>query len=154
MRCFTVLAAVAIFLFAGAQAKAELSVCNDFRARIHVAFAYANQRDVPASGWWSVEPNACQTIDFKFEGATLYYTADSDKYNDGRATSHDHWGNKIKLYVRDTKFDFDDAQTRHRDTTGEMFSSYVIPEQFVGKFTKIEFHFVSGKTNITITGPK
>ena len=154
MRCLAVFATVAIFLFAGTAAKAELSVCNDFRARIHVAFAYPNQRDVPASGWWSVEPNACQTIDFKFEGATLYYTADSDSYRDSSKTSRDHWGNKIKLFVRDTKFDFDDAQTRRHGTTGEMFSSYVIPQQYIGRFTKLEFHFVSGKTNITITGPK
>jgi uncharacterized membrane protein len=154
MRCLTVFAAVAISLFASAEAKADLSVCNDFNARIHVAFAFQNQRDIPASGWWSVEPGVCQTVDFQFKGATLYYAADSDNYKDGAKTSHDHWGNKIKLFVRDGKFDFDDAQTRHHDTTGEMFSSYVIPPNFLGKFTKLEFHFLSGKTNITITGPK
>jgi uncharacterized membrane protein len=154
MRRLAVFAAIAIFLLIASQAKADISVCNDFRARIHVAFAYQHQRSVPASGWWTVEPNVCQNVDFSFQGATLYYAADSDDYKQGAATSHDHWGNKIKLFVGDTKFDFDDAQSPRRDATTEVFSLYEIPQQFRGKPVKIIFHLVSGKTNITITTSK
>jgi uncharacterized membrane protein len=143
------------FLFSSNRGRRRIfSVCNVFRARIQVAFAYQNQRNVPASGWWSVEPNACQTVDFSFQGATLYYAADSDDYKEGTATSRDHWGNKIKLFVGDMKFDFDDAQAPRSGTTTKMFSLYEIPQQFLGKPTTITFHFVSGKTNITITGSK
>src|SRR6516165_8549374 len=150
MRCLAAFATIAVFVFVESGAKADISVCDDFRARIQVAFAYQSQRNVPASGWWSVEPNACQTVDFSFQGATLYYAADSDDYKDGTATSRDHWGNKIKLFVGDMKFDFDDAQTPRSGTTTKMFSLYEIPQQFLGKPTTITFHFVSGKTNITI----
>lgn len=154
MRCRAVFTAIAVLLFVKSEARADISVCNDFRARIHVAFAYQNQRNVPASGWWTVEPNVCEKVDFSFQGAALYYAADSDNYTQGTATSHDHWGNKIKLFVGDTKFDFDDAQSPRRDATTEMFSLYEIPQQYRGKPAKIIFHFLGGKTNITITTGK
>ena len=155
MRCLAIVtAAIVTLLFIGSEAQAEISVCNDFRARIHVAFAYQNQRNFPAAGWWSVEPNTCQTVDFPFQGSTLYYAADSDDYKDGRETAHDHWGNKIKLFVSDKKFDFDDADSPRRGATAEMFSLYEIPQSYLGKPTTIAFHFVSGNTNITLTGSK
>jgi uncharacterized membrane protein len=154
MRCLAVFATVAAVLFVGSEARADMSVCNDFRARVRVAFAYQNQRNVPASGWWSVEPGICQKVDFSFQGAALYYAADSDRYKDGAKTSHDHWGNKLKLFVSDTKFDFDDAQSPRSGTTTEMFSLYEVPPQFLGKPTSIAFHFLSGKTNITISTTK
>jgi uncharacterized membrane protein len=154
MRCLAVFATIVAFLFVGSEAKAAITVCNDFGARIHVAFAYIHQHNVPAAGWWSVEPNACQNIDFSFQGATLYYAADSDDYKDGAKTSHDHWGNKIKLFVGDPKFDFDDAQSPRSGATEKMFSLYEIPPHYLGKPMAIVFHFFSGKTNITITGPK
>jgi uncharacterized membrane protein len=154
MRRLAAFAAIAAFLVVGSQAKAAVSVCNDFHARVRVAFAYQNQRDVPASGWWSVEPGVCQAVDFSFQGAALYYAADSDKYRDGPRTSHDHWGNKLKLFVGDGKFDFDDAQSPRRGASTEMFSLYEVPPDFRGKAADITFHFVAGKTNITITTKK
>lgn len=140
--------AIAAFLSFGSAAQADIIVCNDFRARIHVAFAYQDQRNFPAAGWWSVGPNSCQTIDFSFQGSTLYYAADSDDYKDGRATNHDHWGNKVKLFVAERKFDFDNADSPRRGTVAKMFSSYDIPPQFSGKPVTITFHFVSGSTTI------
>jgi len=155
MRCLpVVITAIAAFLFVGSQARADISVCNDFRARIHVAFAYQNQRNLPASGWWSVEPHACQTVEFSFQGSTLYYAADSEDYREGGATNRDHWGNKIKLFVSDRKFDFDDAESPRRGATAKMFSLYEIPQSYLGKPMTITFHFVSGNTNITLTGSK
>ena len=151
MRWLALFATVAVFPFVQSEAKAEISVCNDFHARIHVAFAYQNQRNIPASGWWTVEPNVCQTVDFAFQGDALYYAADSEDYKDGDKTSRDHWGNKIKLFVADAKFDFDDAQSPRNGATGKSFSLYEIPPQFLGKPAKLVFHFGGGKTDITIT---
>ena len=150
MRHLRAIAAVAVFLAAGSAARAEISICNDFRARIHVAFGYQNQRSIPASGWWVIEPNVCQRVEFTYQGATLYYTAESDEYQEGAGTSHDHWGNKISLYVTDRRFDVDDAQTPRSGATTKMFSLYQIPPQYLGKPASIAFHFSSGSTNITI----
>ena len=90
---------VLAFLLLGGVAKADITVCNDFRAPIHVVFAYPDRDDFTATGWWNVGPNSCQTADFVFQGNDLYYAADSDDYNDGRFSKHDHWGNKVKLFV-------------------------------------------------------
>ena len=154
MRRLAAFASVAVFLFVASEAKAEITVCNDFRARIHVAFAYQNQRNIPASGWWVIEPSVCQKIDYTFQGATLYYTAQSDSYQDGAATSHDNWGNQINLFVTDTKFDVDDAQSPRTGATTKRFSLYEIPPQHLGKPAQIEFRFRKGNTDIKITTPK
>ena len=154
MRCLTLCATIAALVVAASEAKADMSVCNDFHTRIRVAFAYQNQSKMPASGWWSVAPNACHPVDFAFQGKTLYYAADSDDYLDGKATSRDHWGNKVKLYVGDTRFDFDDAQSAHGDATTEDFSALEIQQQYLGKPMSIVFHFASGKSTMTVTGNK
>jgi uncharacterized membrane protein len=152
MRCLATIATVAILLFASSGARAaDISVCNDFRARIHVAFGYQNQRNIPASGWWVIEPNVCQKVEFVYQGSTIYYTAESDDYADGSATSHDHWGNKISLFVTNTRFDVDDAQAPRSGATTKMFSLYEIPPQFLGKPASIVFHFRSRNTDINIT---
>jgi len=149
-RVATATITIATFLFLGSAAQADIMVCNDFRARIRVAFAFQDQRNFPASGWWSVKPNACQTIDFAFQGSTLYYAADSDDYKDGRTTNHDHWGNKVKLFVAEKKFDFDNADNPRRGAIAKMFSSYVIPQPYLGKPLTITFHFISGSTSISV----
>jgi uncharacterized membrane protein len=141
---------VATLLFAGSAAGADISVCNEFHARIHVAFGYQNQRNIPASGWWVIEPNVCDKVEYFFQGSTIYYTAESDDYQDGSATSHDHWGNKISLFVTNTRFDVDDAQAPRSGATTKMFSLYEIPPQYLGKPASIAFHFRSRNTDITI----
>jgi uncharacterized membrane protein len=153
-RLATVTTAVAISLILGAAAKADIMVCNDIAAPIHVAFAYPDRDGFTASGWWNIESNECQRVDFQFQGPTLYYSADSDGYRDGRATSRDHWGNKEKLFVTRTKFDFDNADRSRRGTRAELFSSYEIPPSYLGKPTAITFHFIHGSTNINISTGK
>jgi len=46
---------------------------------------------------------------------TLYCAADSDDYKKGGATKDDHWGNKVKLFVAEKKFDFDNADAPRCD---------------------------------------
>jgi len=144
--------AFAAFFVLASAAKADVVICNDIRAPIHVAFAYQDRDGFTASGWWNVEGNECRPVDFLFDGDTLYYSANSDGYRDGRETSRDHWGNKRELFVTRAKFGFENADRSRRGTRPEMFSSYDVPQAYLGKPTKITFHFVHGSTSITITG--
>lgn len=144
--------AVAAFLSFGSGARADISVCNDFVATVHVAFAYPNGEKVTAAGWWSVDPKKCADVNFPFTGATLYYTANSDNYKQGRKTYHDHWGNKKELYVTSKKFNTDDAQSRRRGTKGQMFSLFELAKPLQGKPVQITFHFQKGSTSINAKG--
>jgi uncharacterized membrane protein len=146
--------AIAAFLVLGSAAKADIVVCNEISAPIHVAFADQVQDSLNASGWWSVEPNDCQPVDFQFQGTTLYYSADSDGYKDGRATSRDHWGNKTKLFVTKSKFVFDGADRSRRGTKAQMFSSYEVPPSYSGKPISMTFHFTHGSTSISVKAAK
>jgi uncharacterized membrane protein len=148
-RLVTATVAIAILLVLGSIAEADIMVCNDIGAPIHVAFANRVQDSFSASGWWSVGPNDCIPVDFQFQGTTLYYSADSDDYRDGRATSRDHWGNKVRLFVTRTKFDFDNADRSRRGTRAEMFSSYDVPQSYSEKSAVITFRFIHGSTTIS-----
>jgi uncharacterized membrane protein len=141
---------IGAFLVLGSAAWADITVCNDFRAPIHVAFAYQNQGNFTAAGWWSVEPNACEAVDFAFQGSTLYYAADSDEYKDGRFTKRDHWGNKVKLFVNKKNFNSDNAGDSRHGAKAEMFSLAEIAQVVPGKPPKITFHFTPGNTSITV----
>jgi uncharacterized membrane protein len=146
------IAGVAAAALIGSSARAEMSICNDFQAPIHVAFAYESDGRYTAQGWWRVEPNACQPSDFAYQGTTLYYTADSNNYREGRATKHDHWGNKVKLFVAKKDFKADDAQKSRRGASPAMFSSVALSTPPAGKTLSVTFHFKSGGTTI-VTKP-
>lgn len=150
-RLVTATAALAMSLGLATEANAEIMVCNDFQAMIHVAFAYPGGEGFTAAGWWDVKPNDCQRVDFEFQGASLYYAANSDSYRDGRETSRDHWGNKERLFVTKTKFNFDHAETDRRGAKSEMFSAYQIPAVHLGKPATITLHFVHGSTTINVS---
>jgi uncharacterized membrane protein len=136
----------ALFLM-GSPARAGVIVCNDFQAPIHVAFADGN---FTAAGWWTVAPNDCKPAEFPVLGTMLYYAADSDSYRDGRDTKHDHWGNKIKLFVTARKFNLENVDRPSRGADLTMFSTYQIPEEFLGRPTEITFRFVHGSTTVNI----
>ncbi len=142
-------AAVALLSF-GSAARADISVCNDFTASVHVALAYQNGNAFTAAGWWNVDPNKCVDVNFPFTGATLYYSADSDSYKEGGRTAHYHWGNQKKLYVTDRKFNTDDAEHHRRGSKAEMFSLLQLTEQQQGKPVQITLHFQKGSTSINV----
>jgi uncharacterized membrane protein len=143
-------AAVAAFVLLGSSARADITVCNQFRAPVKVALAYEDQGTFTAAGWWRVEPDACEPVDFAFQGAKLYYAADSDKYKDGRFTKQDHWGNKVKLYVKRGQFTIENADRPRGGAKAEMFSSTDIPQPGAGQTSpSIKLTFTSGSTIIT-----
>ena len=135
----------------GVARGSQISICNDFAARIYVALAFQDQGRFTAAGWWAVDPNKCEPADFSFAGAALYYAADSDQYRQGSgSTAQDHWGNQTNLYVRSKKFNLDDAQLLRGNTLSEKFSYVQLPEQQEASRVVITFHFVPGQTRINV----
>jgi uncharacterized membrane protein len=144
------LAAVAPLALACNAARAEIIVCNDFRAPIYVALAAEDGRAVNAAGWWSLNPNECKPTEFPFQGTSLYYTADSASYRAGRATSKDHWGNKRPLFVPNQPFKVGDAQSQRPGARLMMFGEAVVSEQFRGKPLSITVRFSAGNTTVNM----
>jgi uncharacterized membrane protein len=149
-RLTPVAAAIAGSLFVGAAPQSEISLCNDFHAKIFVALAYLDQGTFTARGWWSIDPHKCEPADFLFPGSTIYYTADSDDYKEGGKSMTDHWGNKTQLYISDKKFKFDHAENSRDGTSGEMFSLVDLTEKQQLKPVTITFHFTSGSTTTDV----
>ena len=115
-----------------------------------MALAAENGSAFQAAGWWAVDPNACRDIDFPFQGAALYYTADSDPYREGNKTLQDHWGNKKELYVGTKDFKFDRAEQRQPGSKPSKFSSATVSDKLQGKPISIVIRFTSGNTTVTV----
>jgi uncharacterized membrane protein len=147
----TAMSTIVTFLSLSSAAFADITVCNESPATIHVAFANQDAGSYTAAGWWTVAPDACQDVQFTLQGDTLYYTADSDSYKSGRYTKRDHWGNKLKLFVGRKTFSFSDADKRHPGTKAEMFSSATKSQQPPGKDVAISVHFKPGGTTVVFT---
>jgi tetratricopeptide (TPR) repeat protein len=114
----------------------DVSICNGFSVSIHAALAYESQGHFIAAGWWNVDPNQCQSANFPFQGATLYYAADSDSYKNGSQPMIEHWGGGTSLYVSDTKFNFDDAKQNRSGTRVEQFNALtLLPDQPASQVT-------------------
>jgi uncharacterized membrane protein len=129
---------------------ADISICNDFRARIRAALAQEEAGAFRAAGWWAVDPNACRDIDFPFQGAVLYYTADSDTYREGNKTLRDHWGNKQELFVGNKDFKFTNAEKRQPNAKPAKFSLVSVSEKLQAKPVVIVIRFTSGSTTVTV----
>jgi uncharacterized membrane protein len=150
-RLSTIMSGLGALLFFGSVASADVMVCNDFLAPIHVALAAPDKGSFAAAGWWSVAPKACQTLDFAFKGAALYYAADSDSYPTGDKTSQDHWGNAVPLFVTGADFKFDGADRSRDGAKAEKFSLAEIPSQFRGKLLTVTLRFAQGATTVNVT---
>jgi Protein of unknown function (DUF1036) len=149
MNCLVKYALAAAVPFTLASvAHAEITLCNDFRAPVYVALAAEEGPAVHAAGWWSVDPQACKTVDFPFQGTTLYYTADSGSYRAGGVTNKDHWGNRRSFFVPKRAFDLDDAQYRRHGTRLSMFSEATVAEQLRAKPVAITLRFSAGNTTV------
>lgn len=143
--------ALAALLLLDAAPGSEISICNDFKARIYVALAFEDQGNFTAAGWWTVDANKCEPAAFSFPGGWLYYSADFDKYPaSGGGTSQDHWGNETSLFVGSKKFNFDHAERSRPETSGEMFGSVRLSEVQQTKPVSITFHFLPGNSSVTI----
>jgi uncharacterized membrane protein len=145
---------IAVSLLLGSAASADITVCNEFLATIHVTLANQEGGSYTAAGWWTVPKNSCQDVDFTLQGDTLHYTADSDDYKSGRDTKHDHWGNKVQLFVGSRvskKFSFTNAEKSRPGAKPEMFSSATMTQQPQPKAVAITVHFKQGGTSIDFT---
>jgi uncharacterized membrane protein len=149
--CVLAASAVAISLLLAPAASANVTVCNEFLASIHVAFANETGGSYTASGWWTVAKDSCQDVDFTLQGDTLYYAANSDDYKVGRDTKHDHWGNKVQLFVSTGKFNLTNAEKNRRGAKPVMFSSATATQQTPSTVVAITVHFKSGGTSISFT---
>jgi uncharacterized membrane protein len=147
-RFVTTASVVAALLLFGSAARAGVTVCNEFPATIHVAFASQDNGSYTAAGWWTVPQNACQEVGFTLQGDTLYYAANSDEYKSGRDTKRDHWGNKLQLFVSSKKFNFTDAAKARPGAKAEMFSFAKMAQQPPGKNVAITMHFKQSGTSI------
>ncbi len=147
-RLATATSMIAAFLLLGSAARADIMVCNDFRAPIHVAFASKNKGGFSAAGWWTVAPKDCQAVNFAFRGATLFYTADSDSYQVGNAVGQNHWGNVVQLFVTSEDFKLDNADVSRDGAKAEKFSLAEIPPLFGGNPVTITIHFSQGSVTV------
>jgi len=129
---------------------ADISICNDFRARIRAALAHEESGAFRAAGWWAVDPNACREIDFPFQGAVLYYAADSDPYREGNKTLRDHWGNKKELFVGNKDFKFDRADQGQSGAKPAKFSTVTVSDKLQSKPVIIVIRFTAGSTTVTV----
>jgi uncharacterized membrane protein len=57
---FSVLA-IALAFFAQ-PAAAQLDICNKTPAALSVAIAYETDADVVSQGWWTIDPDKCETV--------------------------------------------------------------------------------------------
>jgi uncharacterized membrane protein len=144
------IAAIVMLIAPTSAAYADIMVCNDFRARVRVAFAFEGPSGIASAGWWVVEPNACKDVDFAFTGGSFYYAADSDSYKEGGSNMRDHWGNKKELFVPSKDFKTDDAGRKRRDTKPVKFSEVRLSEQQQSKPVLITLRFSSGTTTTQI----
>jgi uncharacterized membrane protein len=143
----TVAAAVAALLALSSAARANISVCNDHSATIHVALANQVNGSYTASGWWTVPKNACQVVDFTLQNSTFYYVAVSD--------DNEHWGNKVQLYVSTNmtgKFNYANADKSRSGAKAEMFGSASMgQDQSLSKLATLTLHIKNDGSSIEFT---
>ena len=129
-----------------ALARADIKVCNNFRAPISLAIAYEDNGSATSEGWWKVQPGVCS--DIKFSGLDFYYTAESDSYRQGNATGRDNWGKGQQFYVGGGKFKFDNALRARRGARLFSFGKVAISDSFRGRDFTVTLRFRSGSTDV------
>jgi uncharacterized membrane protein len=61
-RSFARFSALALLaLFAAVPARAELTICNKTATPISLAVAFETTQDLVSQGWWTLDPDQCQT---------------------------------------------------------------------------------------------
>ncbi len=148
MRHFaTIAAAIAALLGLGSAARANISVCNEYSATIHVALANQVSGSYTATGWWTVPKSACQDVDFTLQSPTFFYVAVSD--------DNEHWGNKVQLYVSTKmtgKFNYTNADKRRSGAKAEMFGSATMgQDQSLAKLATLTLHIKNDGSSIEFT---
>lgn len=139
-------------LMAAFPARADTTLCNDFKVGIFVALANQVGPNYAATGWWRVEPGKCVDTDFAMTTKTFYYAADSDSWRVGRRTGHDHWGKKVGLYVGINDFNYPDAQKKRKGAKLEKFSTSTWDANTDPATVKVVVHFMQDNSSVMMTG--
>jgi uncharacterized membrane protein len=146
--------AIAALLLFGAPAAAQVKICNEFVATIHVAFARQDHNGYTAVGWWNVPKGVCQTTTYTLQGGdTLHYAADSDGYRSAGGTRRDHWGNAVKLFVGSKDFNYTNAEKSRSGAKAEMFGTFTAPAKPAIEPPPVAatLHFKPGGTSVDFT---
>jgi uncharacterized membrane protein len=132
------------------QARADVVICNDFRAAIKAAIAHEDKGSFTSEGWWRVEPNACR--DVPFSGVDFFYTAESDKYRDGGAQKQDSWGKGRQFHVGTGAgtFKLENAERSRRGARARQFTKVTIDERFRTQPFIATLRFKSGSTSVEV----
>jgi hypothetical protein len=145
--------AACIPLSAVAQTAPTMTVCNKAMATIHIAFATHVDGAYTTSGWWAVPRAACQPADFKQEGDTLYFAADSDSYKVPQGNAVDHWGFQVELYVgqnRTARFSYTSADKNRSGAMVEKFQTNELTGP-LEKMTDITVNLEVGHSSVSFT---
>lgn len=87
-----------IFFISGGAATADLRVCNTTKEVVGVAIGYRGKSQWISQGWWSINPNDCQTLlDGPLKGRFYYFHAEEAK---GRG----RWEGPVPMCVKESKF--------------------------------------------------
>lgn len=60
LRLFSLLAVALAFL--AQPAAAQLEVCNKTPGSLNISIAYETDADIVSQGWWTIDPDQCQTV--------------------------------------------------------------------------------------------
>ena len=119
---------IAGLLLSGSPAAAQVNICNEFVATIHVALARQDHNGYAAVGWWDVPKGLARPPPTRSRAATpSNYAANSDGYKGAGGTRRDYWGNAVKLFVDSKDFNFTNAEKTRPGAKAEMFGSFTAP---------------------------
>jgi uncharacterized membrane protein len=79
-------------------AQADLKLCNNTESRVGVAIGYKDTQGWASEGWWTAEPNKCQTL-VKGDLISRFYYVFAVDYQKGGS-----WGGKSMMCIRDKVF--------------------------------------------------
>jgi uncharacterized membrane protein len=83
---------------ATSPAKADLKLCNNTSSKVGVAIGYKDKEGWASEGWWTAEPQKCQSL-LKGTLIARYYYVYAVDYDKGGS-----WGGKAMLCIRDKIF--------------------------------------------------
>jgi uncharacterized membrane protein len=103
---------VAFTLFTLSPAAADFRLCNNTSSRIGVAIGHKAQRDWNTAGWWTLDPNKCESL-LVGKLATRYFYVHAVDYDRGGA-----WLGKAFMCINNGDFVIygaDDCSVRGHD---------------------------------------
>lgn len=141
--------ALAAVLAAAAPARADVVVCNDLQAALHVAIAYQDAGSVTSHGWWRVEGRQCREL--PFSPLDFFYAAESEQYWEGGKIVQHTWGRGRRLFVGSGKwhqFKLARAEQARQGAREIGFTSFAVGEAHRAKPHVVTIRFRPGTTTV------